>query len=908
MSMFSKSSSTANDETDVPDSFVGRTISESAPERNARPVDSNGSKNDVNAARDGSTSKNGGKSSSTKSATGADDDQKVSDGELEYTTESDYGDDEDWWGSTLDYFEDWAGSTVEMRRLRKKWILPVTVITILDAVCAMVMILCYSMVGYGANVYRGLSEDDQNYKWSWIAAGASALILLFLYLLDGHQALLAERSNGKVSVFGKTVALALSTAALCGFVVAGLLSVEEFSTLPLALYILAKCGTVRFVKQTLFKRMHIGLFLRNAAIASYFTTVAAAIVWAVWVGAYNKKWKTDVFLSYQKQLGCNVTETGGSNSVDYFSLVNGNDGPGSCANVAYIMYAVPLAIAVLNLLFGLSCHQLAKRGGALQLILIFVGIAAAGTWSSISLAGVQMGVADDIIQLLVLLSALFAFGCFLAVGPDRIYRQVLRLDITKKVIGYSRSDLAKALLFCCTMTLIPFGLALSVFSSAARKLGISWHAPSDDPEAPKDGILTAETGAFMAWWFSHPEKLFKYASYVSIGYFCFTIGVGKAAVLFLAWLIGVMKSQHVAVVIFVFIAIGVFMFLLPPIPGPPVYITGGLLIVGAMEKDIGFWSAAVVAILVNEFTKLFSSALQQKLIGEKLSGNVSIRYQVGINSLQMRAIRYCLEQKGLTLAKVAILCGGPDWPTSVLCGILRLPLLQCAIGAAPIIFLYLGWCTLAGALLLKVGSCGDSAAAATRDPDQGFWGALNSVAVALTFITMMFTASGALFFMEHTVATKREILDAMPVDEEVLELEKDKKARDEVYESVTRWSNLTARMRTLITLSAVTGVLSVQLGVVLAQRSFKSFSVSCPIPVKEVILPTGWVSVGLICVSIVSLNRFLAVADRRVTTRVDEIKAKYNGALPSERERKMMIKEVEDSGADEPLDEDFELY
>jgi len=33
-----------------------------------------------------------------------------------------------------------------------------------------------------------------------------------------------------------------------------------------------------------------------------------------------------------------------------------------------------------------------------------------------------------------------------------------------------------------------------------------------------------------------------------------------------------------------------------------------------------------------------------------------------------------------------ILCGGPDWPTSVLAGILRLSLFQCLLGTAPIIF------------------------------------------------------------------------------------------------------------------------------------------------------------------------------------------------------------------------------
>ena len=53
---------------------------------------------------------------------------------------------------------------------------------------------------------------------------------------------------------------------------------------------------------------------------------------------------------------------------------------------------------------------------------------------------------------------------------------------------------------------------------------------------------------------------------------------------------------------------------------------------------------------------------------------------VGINSRQMRAIRYCLMQPGLNPAKIAILCGGPDWPTSVLCGILGVPLRESMIG------------------------------------------------------------------------------------------------------------------------------------------------------------------------------------------------------------------------------------
>jgi len=41
--------------------------------------------------------------------------------------------------------------------------------------------------------------------------------------------------------------------------------------------------------------------------------------------------------------------------------------------------------------------------------------------------------------------------------------------------------------------------------------------------------------------------------------------------------------------------------------------------------------------------------------------SVGVRYAVGVNSVQMRAIRYCLMQPGFTAPKIAILCGGPDW-------------------------------------------------------------------------------------------------------------------------------------------------------------------------------------------------------------------------------------------------------
>lgn len=57
--------------------------------------------------------------------------------------------------------------------------------------------------------------------------------------------------------------------------------------------------------------------------------------------------------------------------------------------------------------------------------------------------------------------------------------------------------------------------------------------------------------------------------------------------------------------------------------------------------------------------KLIASAMQQKLIGENLSGYVSVRQFVGVNSTFMKAMRILLSLPGLSVAKVAILSCGP---------------------------------------------------------------------------------------------------------------------------------------------------------------------------------------------------------------------------------------------------------
>lgn len=131
--------------------------------------------------------------------------------------------------------------------------------------------------------------------------------------------------------------------------------------------------------------------------------------------------------------------------------------------------------------------------------------------------------------------------------------------------------------------------------------------------------------------------------------------------------------------------VGVIMFLLPPVPGVPVYLTLGIVLAAQGHEILGKGNVAnsvalkltQQVVLLTHFRypgwigsiayatgiglvlKLFSSALQQKMIGENLSHFVAVRQFVGVNSTLMKSMRLVLGKGGLSVSKVAILIGGP---------------------------------------------------------------------------------------------------------------------------------------------------------------------------------------------------------------------------------------------------------
>ena len=109
----------------------------------------------------------------------------------------------------------------------------------------------------------------------------------------------------------------------------------------------------------------------------------------------------------------------------------------------------------------------------------------------------------------------------------------------------------------------------------------------------------------------------------------------------------------------VYFMVGEFLFLLPPVPGPAVYVAGSMILPPIVSEEFGggergFWLALSYCIALFYAMKMMAHVIQQKVFGEGLGKMVAIRSLIGVNSDMMKAIRYILSQKGFSVAKVHV--------------------------------------------------------------------------------------------------------------------------------------------------------------------------------------------------------------------------------------------------------------
>jgi len=278
-----------------------------------------------------------------------------------------------------------------------------------------------------------------------------------------------------------------------------------------------------------------------------------------------------------------------------------------------------------------------------------------------------------------LASYLVIFLVFIFVSFSRVSRtmtiELMGLPLVKNIANCLQADWAKALALCLLLPVVPLVLLVSAANQAVRRRrGIS----------KTNALVTERVGEvleYMRTW-SWPDVLGW--CYIMAGVLMvFRISPILLNVL-LAWMSWVMADFNFWALVAATFAMGTFLFMLPPVPGPIIYPFAGIVMSDPKKCPFGFLGGCVISVVVSFLMKMVACAVQQKGIGELLGSKIWIRRAVGIHKAPIRAIENILKQPGLSFGKCMILCGGPDWPTSVLAGILRLSVWQCLLGTCPV--------------------------------------------------------------------------------------------------------------------------------------------------------------------------------------------------------------------------------
>jgi len=337
-------------------------------------------------------------------------------------------------------------------------------------------------------------------------------------------------------------------------------------------------------------------------------------------------------------------------------------------------------------------------------------------------------------------------------------------------------------------------------------------------------------------------------------YMILNVGFAKATVVLLAAVNAALSSWSLGAVSFIIFLLGYFLFLLPPTPGVPVYMVTGIVIVSsALRTGWSYSMGTFTAIIVAFMMKMVFAATAQKCIGEPLAQYVPVRRMVGVTTVEMRAIEMILREPSLTLAKVSILIGGPDWPVAVLCGLLKLPLDPILLGICPVLFQSVIPCVLSGALLVS-----------EDEQVKAFGETALVVASALQAVA----AIGAGYYVQETIEEHYEdLVRSRPQDKEVEKLAKASAKEEEAYNTMTDWTVLPRNMHFVL----VTGLTFAFASIVVLSGPWRSiFGVGCFKPFSlvssidtdldgnpwSIVLPAGWFGLSIYMVSLTCFASF----------------------------------------------------
>lgn len=469
------------------------------------------------------------------------------------------------------------------------------------------------------------------------------------------------------------------------------------------------------------------------------------------------------------------------------------------------------------------------------MLVVFVFIGAA--WSAGAIAGSSMGLTNTVFLLLGsggLVMFIWLLGSIRLVD---VIKKTHKSMLWKILRPFARSDWTKAFALCCTALFVAAFLALECFTRLLQRLF-----------GMKKGPLkyTTTRGAWLIGMTSdwHMTSVLSKAWWLSMLFLLIWVVCTKVALVLLSWMIDYSKEYHWISVLGLFYGVALSLFLLPTMPVVPIYMSAGILIVARLREEIGFVLGVIAACGLCLVLKLNACACQQKLFGQGLGNFTTVKRIVGLHTVATRAVELILQQPGFSLAKVAILVGGPDWPTSVLTGIMGLRLSQMLLGTTPVIFLILPT-VLAGSCLL------DDEVKKFSPMVTGIMG----IAHGSTFIAaLVLTARVAMQHHEVLRQPREEHKDL----EEMAKIADRRRSR---HAELSSWGSLRWTQRSSLSLAVSLVFLSCWITTLQSSRCFRSFGLDSEINATfeegglnrnawNLLKPLGYFSCGLILAGI----------------------------------------------------------
>jgi hypothetical protein len=397
------------------------------------------------------------------------------------------------------------------------------------------------------------------------------------------------------------------------------------------------------------------------------------------------------------------------------------------------------------------------------------------------------------VKLFLGVAGVMAFGFFGKNLRPEVLEQAKGSKMVKNLIALSEKDAARAAIAIPGVFLCPLFFFLGWLKQRVRLLR--------NPTLPADmfsptiqrvynNVVTWHVGGVMSWMLI-----------ISMLIFALDV-VGKTAYVLLAIVAERIKNYSLILVSVTLAFVGFLVFMNPLMPGPVVYFVVGVVVTrricdGAKASaglepedacpDITFASSLFLCTTICFLVKL-AAVCGQMEIGRLMGLNVRIQRLCQVDQPFIRAIELILGMPGLFPGKVAILCGGPDWPTSVLCGILRQSKAKMCFGTSPMFFVCMP-SVLGGAIL--------------NMPPGGIWGQLVGLALLFALLSQTLIGVVATYYVNEYMGTDdpevlKQLYDPRPEHAAVEELSRKSAAYEAAFRTVTAWSRMTGTQRKLL--------------------------------------------------------------------------------------------------------------